>query len=162
MAEQSVRLRTHVSELAACLEDLLQQRENVARSAREEEAERLRLAQDLAVLQRRLAHLDASLERKAASQTGTASSLADFVPGLAGAFANPHRPAFPYPCRQEAFDCVIGQSQSALCKLVESSHMLLTLTKRNAAEIAALMPQPAPAATGAAAAAAAATRRALN
>ncbi|KAI3436241.1 hypothetical protein D9Q98_002295 [Chlorella vulgaris] len=130
MAEQSVRLRTHVSELAACLEDLLQQRENVARFAREEEAERLRLAQDLAVLQRRLAHLDASLERKAASQ--------------------------------EAFDCVIEQSQSALCKLVESSHTLLTLTKRNAAEVAALMPQAALAATGATAAAPAAARRALN
>lgn len=92
----------------------------------------------------------------------TASSLADFVTDLAGAFANPHRPAFPYPCRQEAFDCVIEQSQSALCKLVESSHTLLTLTKRNAAEVAALMPQAALAATGATAAAPAAARRALN
>lgn len=33
---------------------------------------------------------------------------------------------------------MIDQTQSALSKLVESSHMLLTVTQRNAAEVAAL------------------------
>ncbi|EFN53169.1 hypothetical protein CHLNCDRAFT_136968 [Chlorella variabilis] len=59
---------------------------------------------------------------------------------------------------KEAFDRVILQTQGALSKLVESSHMLLTVTKRNAAEVASLTPPrgavaAAPAGTAAVAAA---------
>ena len=74
--------------------------------ARQEEAERVKLHQDAAVLQRRLAQLDASLEKKLAAKEG--------------------------------FDRVIVQTEQALAKIVESSSMLLTVTKRSAAEIASL------------------------
>lgn len=85
------------------LEDLQEQRAALLVAAREEEAERARLQQDAAVLQRRLGQLEASLERRAAGR--------------------------------EALDRVIEQSQGALSKLVESSSMLLQVTKRNAQEV---------------------------
>lgn len=50
---------------------------------------------------------------------------------------------------QEAFDRVIDQTQSALSKLVDSSHMLLTVTRRHAAEVAALGALPGVQATAA-------------
>ncbi len=50
---------------------------------------------------------------------------------------------------KQAFDRVIEQTQSALAKLVESSSMLLTVTKRNAAEVASLSLSPARGAAGA-------------
>ena len=46
------------------MEELQQRRAELLISTREEEGERARVSQDLAALQRRLAHLDASLERK--------------------------------------------------------------------------------------------------
>lgn len=52
------------------MEELQQRRAELLISTREEEGERARVSQDLAALQRRLAHLDASLERKRVSHAG--------------------------------------------------------------------------------------------
>lgn len=86
----------------------LQQRAALAAACREEEAERARLQGDAAVLARRIAHLDASLEQKRAAQ--------------------------------QAFGRVIADAGKSLDKLLESSQLLLAVTKRNAAEVAALSP----------------------
>ncbi|PSC76109.1 13 kDa deflagellation-inducible isoform A [Micractinium conductrix] len=51
MAQRATQLQAHGAELCRCLEDLRQRRSELLISAREEEAERARLAQDLAVLQ---------------------------------------------------------------------------------------------------------------
>ncbi|PRW60002.1 deflagellation inducible [Chlorella sorokiniana] len=50
------------------MEELQQRRAELLVSTREEEAERARVAQDLAALQRRLGQLDASIERKRAGR----------------------------------------------------------------------------------------------
>ncbi|KAL4431585.1 hypothetical protein ABPG77_001427 [Micractinium sp. CCAP 211/92] len=57
-------LQQQCTELVRCLEDLRQQRSALLANAREEEAERSRLASDLAVLQRRLSQLESGLEQK--------------------------------------------------------------------------------------------------
>ncbi|PSC76110.1 13 kDa deflagellation-inducible isoform B [Micractinium conductrix] len=64
MAQRATQLQAHGAELCRCLEDLRQRRSELLISAREEEAERARLAQDLAVLQRRLMQLEDSLTQK--------------------------------------------------------------------------------------------------
>ncbi|KAI7844618.1 hypothetical protein COHA_001709 [Chlorella ohadii] len=68
MAAQGATLQTQLLELCSCMEEVQQRRAELLISTREEEAERARVSQDLAALQRRLAQLDAGLERKKAGR----------------------------------------------------------------------------------------------
>ncbi|CAK0784524.1 hypothetical protein CVIRNUC_007728 [Coccomyxa viridis] len=55
-------------ELLRCMDHLQSQRLEVAKAIKEEEAEKTRIEQDMAVLQSRLAHIKESLQKKVAAQ----------------------------------------------------------------------------------------------
>lgn len=149
------------------LEELRQQRSALLASAREEEAERARLASDLAVLQvgapalshKHLASRSLHPAAAAGQQPPFLEGCKEESPARGAPWRWRHAPAAP--CRswppqrrlaqledgleqkrgaKEAFDRVITQTEQSLAKIVESSSMLLTVAKRSAAECAALSP----------------------
>ena len=72
----------------AGMEHLQSQRLEVAKAMKEEEAERVRIEQDMAVLQSRLAHIKESLQKKVnATSAYEAADLAAQVAGSTVAFA---------------------------------------------------------------------------
>ncbi|KAK9810918.1 hypothetical protein WJX73_008364 [Symbiochloris irregularis] len=69
MAHQGAALQGHNNELVTCIEDMRVRREEVQRQIQDEEVEKGKIQQDLAVLTKRLGQINNSLARKVATRT---------------------------------------------------------------------------------------------
>jgi len=64
MASQGAQLQNYNNELVKCIEDLREKREEINRQLSSDEQEKAKIQNDLAILTRRLAHLNEKLSRQ--------------------------------------------------------------------------------------------------
>jgi Sjoegren syndrome nuclear autoantigen 1 len=69
MAAQGAALQNHNNELVKCIEDLREKRDEVMKSLKEDETEKAKVQQDLAVLTKRLSQLNESISKKNDTKT---------------------------------------------------------------------------------------------
>lgn len=104
MAAHGAALQSQNNELVKCIEDLKEKRELLARSIREDEAEKSKIQQDLQTLTRRLTQINDALSKK-------------------------------HQARSD-YDKIVQETETAYSKIVESSHTLLNVLKKEATSIA--------------------------
>lgn len=130
MAAHGAALQTQNSELVKCIEDLKEKREMLVRSIREDEAEKTKIQQDLQVWPGWHRSMCAKFWGPLNDQTVryVLQTLTKRLSQINDALSSKHGARTDY-------EKIIHETEQAYQKIVESSHTLLSVLKKEACSI---------------------------